>query len=172
MTAIWYEVLPVTLLSGQAVLICHRQENTVPPWMIPNLPQVHPNDIVINNLVRFFGDVFNPGRTIVHSTSWRYDDISDRLLLTYLAVLPPGNWLEDWLATGHISIEPIRQTELQYGNHLLPPEQIKRPYVVAHVLDHLASLNGYDPAIQAVLTPEWKELLCERTPRPAGYAIR
>ena len=172
MTIIWYEVLPVTLLSSQAVLIRHHQERYLSPWMIQNQPNVHPNDIVINNLVDFFGDVFHPQQTIVHSTSWRYEDATDRLLLTYLAVLPQGNWLKKWIVSNRIYVEAVSNMQVQYGDHLFPPEHINQPCVVAHALDHLASLHTYDPAIQAVLEPEWRELLRARVPKPAGYLMQ
>jgi hypothetical protein len=169
MTAIWYEVLPVTLLSGHAVLIRHQQEEQMAPWMIRNQPNVHPNDLVVNNLIAFFGDVFDAKQTIVHSTSWRYDDASDRLLLTYLAVLPQGDWLKRWIVTRPIFIEPVVAGEILCGDHLFPPGRIEQLYVVTHALDHLASLNTYDLAIQTTLEPEWREVLRTRSPRPAGY---
>ena len=168
MTAIWYEVLPVTLISQQAVLIHHRQEKYIPPWMILNMPNVHPNSIVIDNLTNFFCDIFDPDQTIVHSTSWRYEPVSDRLLLTYLAVLPQGDWLNQWIATERVYIEPIGTVHIQYGSHLFPPEQIRPSSVVAHALDHLASLTTYDPAIRATLEPEWRAILQARTPKSAG----
>ncbi len=40
--------------------------------------------------------------------------------------------------------------------------------VLAHALDHLASLSAYDLAIRAVLEPEWREILRWRSPKPAG----
>ena len=171
MTAIWYEVLPVTFIEEHPVLIRHRQEKQLPPWMIQNQPHIHPNELVISNLVNFFGAVFVPSQTIVHSTSWRYEYKSDQLLLTYLAVLPQGKWIEEWAISDRIYTERIEEGGIQCGDHLLPPEQIQSSYVLAHALDHLAALNTYDQAIQAVLEPRWKELLRSRTPKPAGYLL-
>ena len=170
MTFILYEVFPVTLVSKQAVLIRLHQEKKLAPWMIPNLPNSHPNYVVVQHLGNFFGDVFDPGQTIVHSTSWRYE--CDRLLLTYLAVLPQGRWVDQWMATQRIYVEPIGAVEAQHGDHLFPPEQIERHYVLAHALDHLASLSTYDPAIQAVLEPGWREILQSRFPKSAGCLQR
>lgn len=172
MTFIYYEVFPVTLVSKQAVFIRHYQEKQLPPWIIPSLSNVHPNDIVVHHLINFFGDAFDPHRTIVHSTSWRYEDERDRLLLTYLAVLPQGTWMDQWLKTELIHVEPIGAVEKRYGDHLFPPEQIERHYVLGHALDHLASLASYDPAIQAVLEPEWREVLKPRLPKSAGCLQR
>src|SRR6266566_1504950 len=120
MTFICYEVFPVTLASQHAVLIRQHQEQKFPAWMIPNLPNSHPNDIVVRHLVSFFGDSFDSYQMIVHSTSWRYEPECDR--------------------------------------HA----------VLAHALDHLASLSAYDLAIRAVLEPEWREVLRWRSPKPAG----
>ncbi len=172
MTSIWYEVFPVTLVSKQAALIRHHREKSLTPWMIPNLPNIHPNEIVMRHLVMFFGDVFDPVQTIVHSTSWRYENEYDRLLLTYLAVLPQGLWLDQLVAAQHIYVEPIEALETRYGDHLFPPVQLERRYVLAHALDHLASLSTYDLAIQAVLEPEWREFLGPRFPRSAGCLQR
>jgi hypothetical protein len=168
MTFIYYEVFPVTLVSKQAVFIRHHQEKQLPPWIIPNSPNIHPNDIVLHHLVNFLGDAFDPRRTIVHSTSWRYEVERDRLLLTYLAVLPQGTWLKQRLTSELIHIEPIGAIEKRYGDHLFPPAQIERHYVLGHALDHLASLATYDPSIQAVLEPEWREVLKTRLPKSAG----
>lgn len=168
MTVICYEVFPVTLVSPHAVLIRPHQEQPFPAWMIPNLPNSHPNELVIRHLVSFFADSFDSCHMIVHSTSWRYEPASDRLLLTYLAVLPQGPWLDQWIATQRISVEPIGATPPQYGDHLFPPAQIEWHAVLAHALDHLASLSAYDLAIQAVLEPEWRKILQCRSPKPAG----
>ena len=168
MTFICYEVFPVTLASQHAVLIRQHQEQKFPGWMIPNLPCSHPNDIVLSHLISFFGDNIDSRHMIVHSTSWRYEPEGDRLLLTYLAVLPQGPWLNQWIATKRISVEPVAAAAPQHGDHLFPPAQIEWHAVLAHALDHLASLSAYDLAIQAVLEPEWREVLRWRSPKPAG----
>ncbi|HEX6557522.1 MAG TPA: hypothetical protein VF026_32460 [Ktedonobacteraceae bacterium] len=168
MTFIWYEVFPVTLASQHTVLIRPHQEQKFPAWMIPNLPNSHPNDIVVRHLISFFGDGFDACQMIVHSTSWRYEPECDRLLLTYLAVLPQGPWLKQWIATKRIAVEPIGAVATQHGDHLFPPQQIEWHAVLAHALDHLASLSAYDLAIQAALEPEWREILRWRSPKPAG----
>ena len=172
MTSIWYEVFPVTLVSKQVALIRHHREQNFSPWMIPNLPNIHPNEIVVNYLATVFDDIFDPGQTIVHSTSWRYENEDDHVILTYLAVLPQGPWLDQLVAAQHIYIEAIGALETQYGDHLFAPVQLERRNVLAHALDHLASLSTYDPAIQAVLQPEWREILRPRLPKSAGCLQR
>ena len=172
MTSIWYEVFPVTLVSKQVALIRHHREQTLAPWMIPHLPNIHPNEIVVNHLATAFGDIFDPGQTIVHSTSWRYENEDDHVILTYLAVLPQGRWLDRLAAAQCISIESIGALETQYGDQLFAPLQLEHCNVLAHALDHLASLSTYDPAIQAVLEPEWGEVLRPRLPKSAGCLQR
>ena len=168
MTYICYEVFPVTLVSQRAVLIREHQEQKVPAWVIPNLPNSHPNDIVVRHLIAFFGDGLDAYQMVVHSTSWRYEPECDRLLLTYIAVLPQGPWLNRCIATKRVSVEPIAAGATQYGDHLFPPQRIDWRAVLAHALDHLASLSAYDLAIQAVLEPEWRAVLRCRSPKPAG----
>ncbi len=169
MMFIRYEVFPVTIISGQAVLIRHPQEKSLSPWIIPNQPHIHPNELVVDSIVTFFGDVFDPRSMIVHSTSWRYEQEGNQLLLTYLAVLPQGRWLDSWVATKRIVAEPIEAGVIRHGDQLFPPVVIERHHVLAHALDHLASLSTYDPAIQASLEPEWREVLRLRSPKVAGY---
>src|SRR5436305_7499779 len=159
MTSIWYEIFPVTLVSKQVALIRHHREENFSPWMIPNLPHIHPNEIVVNHLATVFDDIFDPGQTIVHSTSWRYENEDDHVILTYLAVLPQGRWLDQLVKAQRIHVEPIGALETQYGDHLFAPLQLERRNVLAHALDHLASLSTYDPAIQAVLDAVCGEIL-------------
>jgi len=168
MTTIWYEVFPVTLSSQQAILIHPPRECKVSPWMIPHQPMIHPSALVLERLTAFFGGLLQLNTMIVHSTSWRYDALSDQLLLTYLAVLPQGEWIGQWVAMGRIAVTPIGAINIVCGNHLAPPAHIHQEHVLAHALDHLAWLNAYDPAIQAVLEPEWRDVLRPKLPRPAG----
>ena len=172
MTSILYEVFPVTLVSKQVALILRHREQNLAPWMIPHLPNVHPNEIVLNHLAAAFGDLFDPAQTIVHSTSWRYEHEDDHVILTYLAVLPQGRWPDRLAAAQRITIASVGALETLYGDHLFAPLQLEHGNVLAHALDHLASLNTYDPAIQAVLEPEWGEVLSPRLPKSAGCLQR
>jgi hypothetical protein len=172
MTSIWYEVFPVTLVSKQVALIRHHREENFSPWMIENLPNIHPNEIVVNHLAAVFDDTFDRDQTIVHSTSWRYENEDDHVILTYLAVLPHGRWLDQMVKAQRIDIESVGVLEAQYGDHLFAPAQLDRGNVLAHALDHLASLSTYDPAIQAILEPGWEEILRPRLPKSAGCLQR
>jgi hypothetical protein len=169
MTLILCEVFPVTLVSKSPALIQHAQEKKLSPWIIPHLSHTHPNNTVIHHLLTFFNDAFDSRHMIVHSTSWRFEHECDRLLLTYLAVLPQGYWLDRLIANQHISLQPIGAVATQYGDHLFPPAHIEHHAALAHALDHLASLSTYDPAIQVMLEPGWREALQTRLPKPAGY---
>jgi len=140
--------------------------------MIPNLPNIHPNEIVVNHLATVFADIFDRDQTIVHSTSWRYETEDDHVILTYLAVLPQGRWLDQLVMAQRISIESVGALETQYGDHHFAPLQLDRSNVLAHALDHLASLSTYDAAIQTVLEPEWREVLRVRMPKSAGCLQR
>ena len=169
MVSIWYEVFPVMIDEDHVISLQQQHEHSPGPWLIPHQIGVHPNDTVVEELTTFFGEVFESGKSIVHSTSWRYEGRSDRLLLTYLAVLPSGAWVQQWAAAGRISLGPIATMRTVCGDHLSPPEQIERDHVLAHALDHLAALSTYDQAIQNVLEPGWFTLLRSRHPKSAGY---
>ncbi len=169
MASVWYEVFLV-IREGDQVISLQQQHEPLPGvWLIPHQIGVHPNDTVVENLAAFFGEVFESGKSIVHSTSWRYEGRSDRLLLTYLAVLPSGAWVHQWAASGRISLRPIATMKTVCGDHISPPKLIERDHVLAHALDHLAALSTYDQAIQNVLEPGWFPLLRCRHPESAGY---
>ena len=168
MTHIWYEVFPVTLIERQPALLQDKTYPTCSPWMLAHQSAVHPNTIVIQALNTILGRAVCDEKTIVHSTSWRYDPAHDQILLTYLAILPQNLW-QDQVQANH-EIIPLRIGEItaQYGDQLFPPESIERQHVLAHALDHLASLNTYDPSIQTTLEPAWQAILHARQPKPAG----
>lgn len=168
MTHIWYEVFPVTLVDRRAMLLQDATHSTFSPWMLSHQSNIHPNTIVIEYLQTILGKLACIEKTIVHSTSWRYDAAHDWMLLTYLAILPQTNWQMHLQPGRQIRLEPIGEIAAQFGDQLFPPEQIERQHVLAHALDHLASLNTYDPTIQAALETDWRDILRLRQPRPAG----
>jgi hypothetical protein len=172
MTGILYEVFPVTVVAKQPIYIRHPQGQKCPPWTIPHQPNRHPNDVIVQYLITFFGDIIDLRHTIVHSTSWRYEYACDHIFLTYLAVLPQGAWVEQWVATNRIDIEPIGTVRARHGKHYLPPDHLEQHEVLAHALDHLASLSTYDPSIQETLEPAWETILRPRYPKPAGCLQR
>jgi len=165
------EVFPVTCVSQHPMLIRALHAPSRPALMIPTVSNYHPSERVLDHLRVLFEESFDLSRTIVHSTSWRYEPHSDRLLLTYIAVLPQETWLEQWIAAKRITLEPIAGTT-QQGDQLFPPAQIAWSAVLAHALDHLAALNTYDTAIQRALDPSWQSILPQRAPQPAGCLQR
>jgi hypothetical protein len=172
MTHIWYEVFPVTLVDGRAVLLQDATHPPFSPWMLTHQPNIHPNMLVIEHLQAILGRLVRIEKTIVHSTSWRYDAPHDWMLLTYLAILPQTNWQIHSQANRQITLAPVGEIAARCGDQLFPPEQIERQHVLAHALDHLAALNSYDPGIQAALEGDWRDILHARQPKPAGCLQR
>jgi hypothetical protein len=162
------EMLVVTLESNQVLFLHCPTESQNETWLVPHQPGQHPNQTVLQHLLAFFGDAFEPDTSIVHSTSWRYSCQKERLILTYLVVLPYRAWMRQWAAAGYISIKRIGAIEKVQGNNLFPPDRMERDDILAHALDHLALLSRDDRSIQAVLEPEWMDVLRIRLPRPAG----
>jgi hypothetical protein len=169
MTTIWYEILPIMLESNHVVILRRRADSETSSWLVLHQPGICPNDAVLEHLVGFFGEVFDPQKSIVHSTSWRYDYQVERLILTYLVVLPQQMRTNLLAATQRISIQYVRAIEKVYGDNLRPPARIEVENVLAHALDHLALLSRYDRSIQSLLQSEWLDLLRRRLPKPAGY---
>jgi hypothetical protein len=172
MTHIWYEVFPITVFGKNVMLLQNASHAKFSPWMLPHQPNIHPNVLVIEHLTSILGGLAYTEKTIVHSTSWRYEEKTDRMLLTYLAIFPQKSWTEQQSTTSDLTIKPIGEIMIQMGNHLFPPEQIEFQHVLAHALDHLASLNTYDQQIQAALETGWQEILQPRQPKPAGCLQR
>jgi hypothetical protein len=172
MTHIWYEIFPITIVGKNAMLLQNTSYLPFSPWMLPHQPHIHPNKLVIKHLTDILGGLPYTEKTIVHSTSWRYEAETDRMLMTYLAIFPQKSWIEQQSITSQLVIKPIGEIMLQIGDHLFPPEQIEFQHVLAHALDHLASLNTYDQEIQAALETGWQEILRPRLPKPAGCLQR
>lgn len=169
MTSIWYEILPVTLELNQVVMLRRREDGASPSWLVKHQSGMHPNDAVIEHLKLFFGDLFEPQASIVHSTSWRYCQRTERLIVTYLVVLPQQTWICCWAASDRIIAQRVGKIEQAHGDNLHPPERIEVSNILAHALDHLALLSCYDESIKAGLESGWLEMLEIRLPRPAGF---
>jgi len=172
MTQIWYEVFPVTLVDGQAMLLQDTTRPMFSPWMLSHQSHMHPNMVVIEHMQIMLGRPICPEKTIVHSTSWRYDASQDWMLLTYLAIFPQIDWSAYSQPDCQMTLEPVGTIAAHFGDQLFPPGQIACQEVLAHALDHLAALNTYDPGIQATLEAGWCAILSQRQPKPAGCLQR
>jgi hypothetical protein len=172
MTSIWYEILPVTLESDHVVLLRRLHSGEAHTWYVGHQAGRHPNETVLAHVARFFGELFEPDASIVHSTSWRYCDRSDRVLLTYLVVLPQRTWRYCRAAGNRMLAQPVGKGEPVRGDHLQPPEKIELHHILAHALDHLAQLACSDASINVVLESGWLQVLETRLPKPAGYVAR
>ena len=172
MTSIWYEILPVTLESDHVVLLRRREDGEAQSWHVFHQTARHPTDTVLEHVERFFGDLFEPDGSIVHSTSWRYCSRTDCLILTYLVVLPQRTWRCYRAASNRLVAQQVGKGEPVRGDHLRPPGRIEMNNILAHALDHLAWLKCADASINAVLEAGWLLVLETRLPKPAGYVAR
>lgn len=172
MISIWYEILPVTLDADQVVTLRRCEDGEIQTWQISHQAGRHPNDAVLEQVERFFGDLFEPDLSIVHSTSWRYCQRSERIILTYLVVLPQRVWRSFGAVCNCLVAQPVGKVEQVHGDNLHPPVRIELNNVLSHALDHLALLNSYDERINAALETGWSEILETRLRRPAGYLDR
>jgi len=172
MTSIWYEILPVTLESDHVVLLRRREDGEAHTWQVFHQAGRHPNETVLEHVERCFGELFEPDGSIVHSTSWRYCSRTDRLILTYLVVLPQRTWRGCRAASHRLVAQHVGKGEQVRGDHLQPPGSIEMNNILAHALDHLALLRCSDASINAVLESGWLQVLETRLPQPAGYVAR
>jgi hypothetical protein len=172
MTSIWYEILPVTLESDHVVLLRRCEDDEAQTWHVLHQAGRHPNNTVLEHVERFFGDLFEPDVSIVHSTSWRYCYRTDRIILTYLVVLPQRTWRCCRAASNRMVAQQVGKGEQVRGDNLQPPGRIEMSNILAHALDHLALLKCSDASINAVLESGWLQVLETRRPKPAGYVAR
>jgi len=143
-------------------------------WLIPHQSGVSPNDAVIQQLQRVFEGAFNPRSSIVHGTSWRYlnpesPTQSDRLILTYAAILQPEpKPLNVLFQRNDLTVWRFDSAQLSFGDNLRPPQTITLSNVIEHALEHFALLAMRDPYIRQILNEDWKEFLSSQQPLPAG----
>ena len=154
------------------MLLRRREDGEAQSWLVSHQAGMHPNDAVLERVELFFGDLFEPDASIVHSTSWRYCHRTERIILTYLVVLPQRAWRCCRAASDRFVAQRLGKVEQVHGDNLPPPGRIEMNNILAHALDHLALLNCYDESINAVLESGWLELLEARLPKPAGYVAQ
>ena len=144
------EIFLVCLDEGAPrVLKPIHAESLVVGWR----PVDQPGTVVIDTARRYG---LEP--TLVHSTSWRVVD--DRLVLTYLAIVPgpidPGP---------HLEMRPIIRADLARGGALDAPTGIGTEAVLEHALRHLTWLIGDDDAVREA-TVDWAPVLSGYAPEP------
>ena len=165
---LWYEILPITLHTGQ-ILYLQRNQDTTAAWHEPFDPSAHPSDIVRARVEAFFGSMLDPRASVVHSTAWRYEGstASGRLILTYLVALPSTCSASSYSA-GQLMLQPLGTSMVARSGTLAPPEWVALEHILAHALDHLTLLLETDFAIWRALGPQWRAALSQRQRRPAG----
>ena len=121
------EILPIALQAGQIMYI-RRSRDAAAAWYEPHTA-AHPSDTVRARLEAFFGPILDPGASVVHSTAWRYEygAAGGRLILTYLAVLPPLCRVSFPYTAGQITLEPVGVERPARGGTLAPPDQSRCP---------------------------------------------
>lgn len=175
MTKIVSEVFPITLCDSQIQVICRSQATNTLAWHIPHESVFHPSIEVLQQMVAFFGLLFNAQAAVIHSTSWRYDRsvcTDGTLILTYVAVLPAEDWLYEWYANNSIALVRIAEPLAVEGDNIRPPINILEQHALGHALDHLALLVETDQAIRDRLWPTWEAVLTPRQQQPAGHLPR
>ncbi|MGH3932859.1 MAG: hypothetical protein ACRDTF_23120 [Pseudonocardiaceae bacterium] len=156
------EILPVTCVDGQIVALAQHSDAAapVPGWWRELPPGRHPTEVVVEALTRELGAVFDRSRSVVHSTSWRYEE--ELLVLSYLVALPPLASAPPGFGLQPVGTRPagVRRTS--------DPGAIPIIDVLTHGLRHLAMLRISDPTVASTLSECWHELLTTWNPLPAG----
>ena len=92
---------------------------------------------------RLSGVAAGDRRTVVHSTSWRYEP-DGRVVLTYAVCPDPAPWLP--------AVEvPVLEIVRGEAPAMPSPDRVALANVVAHAVRHLAFLVAEDPVVARVL---------------------
>ena len=144
------EILPVLLRDGHIwSLRPEHADSFVVAWPAGAKPE----DVASQALAQL--DI-EP--VVLHSTSWRHAD--KEVVLTYLAVVPPGSDPPpSW------QLARVAHSELARGDATAPPSSIDIMQVLEHAIRHLAWLSQDDPTI-ATLVHDWSQVLSDYVPEP------
>lgn len=104
-------------------------------------------------------------KIFIHSTSWRYEDVNDAIILTYLVY-------SDYISLNirYISI-PISASLDNHNNNLKPSQSnLQESEIVNHAIRHLAFLyaNNQHDLIDPILNDQNKSILKSITSATAG----
>lgn len=151
--------------DGRIVALARHPAVTapMPGWWHELPPGQHPTQVVVDALMHELDGVFDRATSVVHSTSWRYED--EHLVLSYLAVLQPLAPLAS--APPGFALQPVDAGPDGAGR-TSDPAAIPVMDVLTHGLRHLAMLRISDPTIAKTLSGCWHELLAGWSPLPAG----
>lgn len=153
------------------MLIRRASDAGAAAWYDRHETDAHPTLTVSRQIEAFCGANVDLRACVVHSTSWRYDRAprGGTLILTYLVVLPWGEWMRRWATDGRIHLQPIDVGARIQQSDGHPPDVVPVDRVLSHALDHLAMLVKTDGGVRALLCPAWHAVLRPRQPQPAGY---
>ncbi len=122
------------------------------PWLIEAVDSGHPMALVDRMARDNLDEV-----TLLHSTSWRYQD--GQVVLSFVAVIPPD-------AIGDMGAVPVDRSELARGSAHEAPTDVAWAAVLEHGLRHLAWLVEDDEAVAAALDDGWHAVLEGYVPAP------
>lgn len=141
--------------AGADILALHPPHAA--SWMLAFDGKTHPHEVVRAAMA----SELRSEPLVVHSTSWRYDAESRRLILTYVAVIaarsPPRGFVE----------QLVERAPLARGGATTPPTRILTAAVLNHAMEHLAWLLRVDPAVRSALPLEWALALAPYVPEPS-----
>jgi len=157
------EVWPLAA-DGQGIWLCSGDR----PWLTDPVD----SDLAVHDVVA--GEVWrrsppeHPGRTLLHSTSWRDGD--DGLTVTYVAVMPTlGQFVVDvWRRAKPVSdllIDVVGAPEPHGAARVPMPRDVD---VLHHAVRHLTFLLHTDSEAAAALVGPWRVALEGFAPALAG----
>lgn len=122
------------------------------PWRVEAAVGGHPMGTV-DRLVRSNLDAV----TLVHSTSWRWED--GHTVLSFLAVVPPAS-------IAGLDEAEVDRAALARGGATEAAVEVPWPAVLEHALRHLAWLVDDDAEVAAALDDRWHAMLEAYVPAP------
>lgn len=122
------------------------------PWHLQLGADDHPVEVV-DRIVR---DVVGEP-LLVHSTSWRREDVG--VVLSFIVIIDAAH-------VGAMESRPIARRDLARSQATAAPRSIATDQVVEHGLRHMAWLVQDDPVVMSVLPAAWRSVLADYVPEP------
>jgi hypothetical protein len=122
------------------------------PWYIEKAAGEHPVDVVRRLVADAMGEP-----DLVHSTSWRQRE--DGVVLTFFVVVKQS-------IVASLETAKVARADLARAGAATAPASIATGQVLEHAIRHLAWLALDDPAVQAGLSPEWRQAVAAYAPEP------
>lgn len=125
-----------------------------------------PDKIVRQRITQLSGEIsVAADECIIHSTSWRFDVLQSRVILTFLVYADKLNFKEG--SASSLDLGDLVMANSESPSHPVP-KVFSDSHVLAHALRHLSFLAGKDPSLHHYLSDHAAAKLRQLKPMLGG----